>query len=79
VINKYCFNCKDYPCYRLKQLDKRYRTKYNMSMIENLNYINKNGIRKFIIKEKWKCPTCNSYICVHRGFCLNCKKEKLSN
>ncbi len=71
---KYCFSCERYPCTRLKQLDKRYRTKYSMSMIENLNYINKFGIREFIRneKEKWTCPECGEIICVHRPQCLLC-------
>lgn len=33
---RFCFSCPNYPCTRLKQLDKRYRNKYHMSMIENL-------------------------------------------
>ena len=33
---KFCFDCEKIPCDRLKRLDKRYRTKYNMSMLENL-------------------------------------------
>lgn len=67
--------CVKYPCLRLKNLDKRYRTKYNMSMIKNLEYIFKNGIRKFLKKEedKWKCKNCGGVICVHRGKCLKCK------
>ena len=32
----FCYECAEYPCRRLKALDKRYRTKYGMSMIENL-------------------------------------------
>ncbi len=32
---KYCFECNNFPCKNLKQLDKRYRTKYNISEIEN--------------------------------------------
>lgn len=36
---------------RLKQLDKRYRTNYNMSMIENLNNIQKLGLKGFLILE----------------------------
>ena len=35
----FCYECKKYPCARLKNLDKRYREKYGMSMIENLLYI----------------------------------------
>ena len=33
---RFCFECENYPCKRLKALDKRYRTKYHLSMIENL-------------------------------------------
>ena len=36
----YCYECEKYPCRRLKNLDKRYRLKYGMSMIGNLNFIN---------------------------------------
>lgn len=74
---KFCFVCDNFPCKNLKHLDKRYRTKYNMSMIENLAYIKKFGIRKFVKKEnkRWKCKKCQGVICVHRGYCLNCKDK----
>jgi len=72
---KFCSDkCPKYPCTRLKNLDKRYRTKYKMSMLENLVNIKKFGIRMFVKKEKskWACKKCDGTICVHRGFCLNC-------
>jgi len=72
---KYCSDiCHKYPCARLKQLDKRYRTKYGMSMIDNLIMINEYGIRNFIRNEKtkWICPECGEMICVHRPACLSC-------
>jgi hypothetical protein len=74
--NNFCFTCEKYPCERLKHLDKRYRTKYNMSMIENLDNIKKSGIKKFIKneKERWMCPNCGGTICVHKGYCYSCKK-----
>ena len=50
---KYCSDkCESFPCKRLKNLDKRYKTKYNMSMIENLESIKKNGIMKFISNQE---------------------------
>jgi len=72
---KYCFVCDSFPCARLKQLDKRYRTKYGMSMIDNLEAIRKMGIRKFIRneKERWNCPQCGGIICVHRPQCPSCQ------
>ncbi len=76
---KYCsVKCDKYPCKRLKNLDKRYRTKYSMSMIENLENIEKSGIRAFVENEKvkWACSECGGIICVHRGFCSNCGKKR---
>jgi hypothetical protein len=74
---KYC-DCDRFPCLRLKQLDKRYRTKYGMSMLDNLAAIKKEGIRKFIKaqKKKYTCNKCGAAICVHRGICLRCDKKK---
>jgi hypothetical protein len=71
---KFCFKCGMFPCDYLKHLDKRYRTKYNMSMIENLEHIKKLGIVKFIESEKrkWICPKCGGTICVHKGYCFSC-------
>ncbi len=72
---KYCsVSCHSFPCLRLKQLDKRYRTKYAMSMIDNLKMINEVGIRHFIQNEavKWICSKCGAAICVHKPICLSC-------
>jgi hypothetical protein len=63
---KYCSNkCKKYPCLRLKNIDKRYRTKYGMSMIENLENIKEKGIRKFIKNEEKRWIKGNRIFCVH--------------
>jgi hypothetical protein len=72
---EYCFDCVDFPCGNLKKLDNRYKIKYRMSMIENLKYIKKNGINKFIEKERvrWKCSKCGGIICVHNKRCYTCK------
>lgn len=74
----FCFECKEFPCDNLKHLDKRYQTKYGMSMVENLISIKKLGIKKFVENEKirWECARCGGTICVHKGCCLSCKKLK---
>jgi len=77
--SKYCSEkCNDFPCKRLINLDKRYRTKYNMSMLENLKNIKELGIRTFVRNEKdrWSCVKCGGIICVHRGYCIECGAEK---
>ena len=74
---RFCFECESYPCKRLKALDKRYRTKYHMSMIENLNLIKEKGMKEFLEdeEEKWRCPKCGGTICCHNGLCLDCDLE----
>jgi hypothetical protein len=71
---KYCFGCKSFPCTRLNRLDQRYRTKYCMSMIDNLNSIRKLGIGHFIKneRERWTCSECGRIVCVHKPQCLSC-------
>ena len=63
---QYCFKCDTYPCTRLKQLDKRYRTKYEMSMIENLDYIRDYGIKKFLAREQKRWVKGGQIYCVHK-------------
>lgn len=76
---RFCYECKDFPCKLLKNLDKRYRLKYHMSMFENLMVIKEVGIEYFLEKEqlKWSCPDCGETICCHNGLCLNCNIDKL--
>jgi hypothetical protein len=73
----FCFDCPTYPCKRLKDLDKRYRNKYFMSMIENLEYIRGSGLSSFVEKEelRWQCAKCGGVVCVHRGYCFNCGEK----
>ncbi len=71
----FCYACPKYPCRRLKALDKRYSTKYGMSMFENLAFIQGNGLEEFLRSEekKWTCPECGSGLSVHRDYCLGCQ------
>ena len=73
-----CYGCEVFPCLRLKQLDKRYRTKYAMSMLENLEQIENLGINEFLKNEKvrWTCKNCGGIICVHGGYCSSCNENK---
>lgn len=77
TVSGFCYDCVKYPCTRLKNLDKRYRTNYGMSMIENLSYIRDNGLEHFLIneEEKWTCGVCGAGLSVHRKYCLSCKAE----
>lgn len=74
----FCFVCPKYPCTRLRQLDARYRTKYGMSMLENLAGIRELGLDGFVARERvrWTCPGCGGVICVHRRECVYCGRPR---
>lgn len=76
--SRFCFECEKYPCTRLKSLDKRYRTNYQVSLIENLNRIKDIGLTQYLADEclKWTCKRCGNTICVHREVCLFCKEKR---
>jgi len=82
LMNKdvqFCFECADFPCKNLAGLDKKYKDRFRMSMIENLKTIKEKGMEAFLKgqKEKWKCPECGEMICCHNGLCYNCDLEKI--
>jgi hypothetical protein len=76
---RFCYECANFPCRIIKTLDKRYRTFYHMSMIENLEFIKEHGIEKLLKKEeaKWQCSECGGVICCHNGLCYKCNLDKL--
>jgi hypothetical protein len=69
-----CCDCSRFPCQRIKHIDKRYRTKYKTSLINNLLSVKEIGIGNFLKNEqaKWKCPYCCSTVSVHSEKCLIC-------
>jgi hypothetical protein len=75
----YCYDCENFPCLRLQSIDKRYRTNYRMSMVDNLEFIKEEGIKKFLEQQadRWECPKCGEIICCHNGICFNCGLDKL--
>jgi hypothetical protein len=70
----FCYECEKFPCRRMKDLDKRYRTKYRTSLIENLQMISAKGIGNFLEFEAARrtCPSCGTVLCVHRVNCPQC-------
>jgi hypothetical protein len=76
---RFCYECDSFPCRRLKALDKRYRTRYHMSMRENLEFIRDKGMQQFLQREeaRWRCPQCGGVICCHNGLCLGCNLHTL--
>lgn len=72
--HQFCFSCVKYPCADLLHLDGRYRTKYGVSVIENLERIRAVGVTSFVAEEtiRWSCPACGSRLCMHKPQGVNC-------
>jgi nickel-dependent lactate racemase len=72
--SNFCYECPKYPCRRLKNRDKRYKTRYNTSFFSNLDMIKEKGMEHFLAfeTERRRCPQCGSTLCIHRTLCLEC-------
>jgi|WetSurMetagenome_2_1015567.scaffolds.fasta_scaffold02734_5 hypothetical protein len=75
--SKFCYDCPKFPCLTLRKIDKRYRVRYQTSLIQNLNIIRKNGIEEYLKDEnsRWTCRDCGSVLSVHLHNCLKCGKK----
>jgi hypothetical protein len=72
-----CSECDVMPCEKLAHLDKRYRTRYGMSMVENLKELKAVGMNQFLKNQqtKYRCPSCGDVVSVHDGKCYSCGYE----
>ena len=75
---RFCFTCSQYPCARLKRLDKRYRLKYGMSMLDNLNLLKEQGMQALLAQQRadHTCPRCGRPKTVHQSQCLYCAQKE---
>jgi len=71
---QFCSSCDKFPCAELLHLDARYKDKYGVSAIGNLECIKTIRVGRFIAEEtaKWSCSQCGSLLCMHKPQCLNC-------
>jgi len=76
TASKFCYDCEKFPCRRIKDLDKRYSTKYRTSFIENLTMIKEEGLDRFLVFESKRrtCEHCGSVLSVHRDHCIKCNR-----
>ncbi len=62
---RFCYDCAGFPCARLRRLDKRYRARYGMSEIENLECIRDHGLDRFLENEHARWVSEKGVLCVH--------------
>ncbi|TXT56186.1 MAG: hypothetical protein BAJALOKI2v1_620020 [Promethearchaeota archaeon] len=71
---EFCYECENFPCDNLTELDELYVSRYNMSLIENQKRIKQMGIKKWIKEQEelYTCPECSGEVCVHDAECYDC-------
>ena len=73
----YCYECPEHPCRLLMNLEKSYKKRYQVSLVENSEFVSRYGIEQFMAgqKEKYICPICGGVISVHDRECSECQKK----
>ncbi len=72
----FCFECSNFPCDIVKNLDRRYRKSYGISVIENLINIKEQGLDVFVKNQEkaWVCDSCGETLSMHKPVCIHCGK-----
>ncbi|MHA1491695.1 MAG: DUF3795 domain-containing protein [Promethearchaeota archaeon] len=70
----FCYECERFPCQNLKKIDKTYRERYSVNLIENLKRIKEIGAEEWLKEQEklYTCPECGGEICVHDAECYDC-------
>ena len=73
----FCFQCTAFPCKLVKQIDKRYRTSYQVNLIGDALRLKSAGAVHYLAaeKERWGCPECGGVVSMHTRLCSECGEE----
>lgn len=73
----YCFECGDFPCVLIKNMEKSYTKRYNVSLVADGRYAKEHGVSAFMAaqREKWLCPACGGVVTQNGGQCGECGKQ----
>ena len=73
----YCFECFNFPCKLIKNLEKSYNKRYQASLMENSKFVQQYGLEKFMQKQKerYTCSKCEGIISIHDRECSECQEK----
>lgn len=73
----YCYECLDYPCKLIKNLEKSYNKRYQASLMENSAFVKEDGLDKFMEQQKiiYSCYKCGGIISIHDRECSECQEK----
>ncbi|WP_041139347.1 DUF3795 domain-containing protein [Beduini massiliensis] len=75
----YCFECSEFPCIQIKNLEKSYNKRYHASLIKNSYVVKEKGLREFmrLQKKKYTCQYCGGIISLHDAECSECQTKTI--
>ncbi len=70
----YCYECPQFPCKQVKNLDRSYRTRYRCGLIHNGCTVKEKGLSAFMKEQAvtFRCPVCGGVISLHDSRCSEC-------
>ena len=70
----HCFECSDFPCKLIKNLEKSYNKRYDASLVEHSLAAKEKGIAVFLEQDrkKWTCSKCGGAYSLHDRVCSEC-------
>lgn len=73
----YCYECSDFPCKLIKNLESSYNKHYSESLIENSKTAKEKGIPHLMEAhiKKYICTKCGGIITLHDKVCTECGNE----
>lgn len=73
----YCFECSEYPCKLIKNLEKSYNKRYQASLMKNSCFVQEQGLKCFMKQQKAKytCLKCGGIISIHDRECSECQEK----
>ncbi len=73
----YCYECESFPCKLVKNMEKSYQLRYQVSLIDYSRQVKELGIEEFMRRqrESWTCPSCGGVISLHEKVCSECKTK----
>lgn len=75
----WCFQCERFPCTDVKRLDKTYRTRYGINLVQNGVDAKRLGPDVFMRQQRARFTCgCGGVICQHDGICSECGKDNKS-
>ncbi len=74
----FCDACDEYPCQRIKNLEKSYVKRYGVSLMENSKSVKGSGLPAFLAQQKadYTCPHCGGVISLHDRVCSDCQAKE---